>query len=147
MHTQALVPAHSLWQIPVFSAAHDERRVLVADDDLAATNALCLALDDEGFVARAVHTGLDVVTMVRKWSPGAVLLDLAMPLGDGWEAIDAIRGMDPSMLLLAHTGRTDHEDYARAQRCGFNGYFVKPIEFDCLVDVLRRYFSNEAAGE
>src|SRR5690348_7423099 len=96
------LPSQALWQIPVRAACEDEPRVLIADDDIDATRAICLALEDAEFSVRAVYTGLDAVTVVRKWRPGVVLLDLMMPLGDGWEVAEAIRAIDLSMLLIAH---------------------------------------------
>jgi CheY-like chemotaxis protein len=135
------VPSQALWQIPLPATRLDEPRVLIADDDIDATRALCLALEDADFTVRAVHTGLDAVSLARKWRPGVVLLDLMMPLGDGWEAAEAIRAIDFSMLLIAHTSCTDPQDLTRAQRTGFNGYFLKPTELDGMIAVLRDYFS------
>jgi DNA-binding response OmpR family regulator len=143
MHRLDRVPPQALWQIPVRATRPDEPRVLIADDDLEATRAICLALEDAGFAVRAVHTGLDAVTLARKWRPGVVLLDLMMPLGDGWEAAEAIRAIDFTMLLIAHTSRTSLEDWTRAQRTGFNGYFVKPTELDEMISVIRGYFSMQ----
>ena len=142
------LPSQALWQIPMRETRHDEPRVLIADDDIEATRAICLALEDAEFSVRAVHTGLDAVTLARKWRPGVVLLDLMMPLGDGWEAAEAIRAIDLNMLLIAHTSRTNQEDWTRAQRTGFNGYFVKPTQLDEVIAVLRDYFSKqEGDGE
>ncbi|VXA98607.1 Response regulator receiver protein [Burkholderia sp. 8Y] len=139
---QARVPEEAVWQIPVRAVHHDEPRVLIADDDLNATRALCLAFEDADFTVRAVHTGLDAVALARKWRPGVVLLDLMMPLGDGWEAAEAIRSLDRSMMLIAHTSRTSPDDCARARRTGFNGYFVKPSPLDRMIDVMRTYYST-----
>ncbi len=84
---------------------------------------------------------LDAVTLARKWRPGVVLLDLMMPLGDGWEAAEAIRAIDLDLLLIAHTSCTNDEDRSRAQRTGFNGYFVKPTELENMIALMRRYFA------
>ena len=48
------VPSQALWQIPPCATRHDEPRVLIADDDLEATRAICLALEDAEFTVRAV---------------------------------------------------------------------------------------------
>ncbi len=92
MQPQHRVPDLAVWRIPAPAMRHDEPRVLIADD-LEATRTMCLALDADSTV-RAVHTELDAVTLARKWRPGVVLLDLMMPLGDGWEAAEAIRAID-----------------------------------------------------
>jgi CheY-like chemotaxis protein len=138
------LPDQAVWQIPAPATRHDEPRVLIADDDHEATRAICLALEDADFTVRAVHTGLDAVRLARKWRPGVVLLDLMMPLGDGWEAAEAIRAIDVDMLLLAHTSRTDPEDLTRAQRTGFNGYFTKPTELESMIGLMRQYFFAES---
>ncbi len=135
-----------IWQIPVPAMRKEEPRVLIADDDVEATRAICLAFEDADFTVRAVHTGLDAVTLARKWRPGVVLLDLMMPLGDGWEAAEAIRAIDLDMLLIAHTSCTDSEDRTRAWRTGFNGYFVKPTRLESVIDVMRRYFARTAVS-
>jgi len=137
----ARVPDEAVWQIPARATHHDEPRVLIADDDLNATRAICLAFEDADFSVRAVHTGLDAVSLARKWRPGVVLLDLMMPLGDGWEAAEAIRALDMSTLLIAHTSRTSPDDCTRARRTGFNGYFVKPTHLERMIDLMRTYFS------
>jgi DNA-binding response OmpR family regulator len=136
----------TVWQIPVRATRSEQSRVLIADDDIDATRAICLALEDADFTVRAVHTGLDAVTLARKWRPGVVLLDLMMPLGDGWEAAEAIRAIDLDMLLFAHTSCTNHEDRTRARRTGFNGYFVKPTELENMIALMRRYFSDCATA-
>ncbi|WP_250494361.1 response regulator [Caballeronia sp. GAWG1-1] len=135
----------AVWQMPERSADSGEPRVLIADDDMNATRAICLALEDADLTVRAAHTGLDAVTAVRKWRPGVVLLDLMMPLGDGWEVAEVIRAADPAMLLIAHTSRTSREDQTRARLKGFNGYFVKPTELDRLIAVLHEYYSMRQA--
>jgi CheY-like chemotaxis protein len=138
------IPEQAVWDIPARAERRDEPRVLIADDDMEATRAMSLALEDSDFSVRTVHTGLDAVALARKWRPGVVLLDLTMPLGDGWEAAEAIRAIDLDMLLLAHTSRTDPQDWNRAQRTGFNGYFVKPTAWEQMFAVLRQYFSVDA---
>jgi len=142
MQRHERVSTRALWQIPPRATCCDEPRVLIADDDMDATRAICLALEDADFTVRAVHTGLDAVSLARKWRPGVVLLDLMMPLGDGWEAAEAIRALDLSMMLIAHTGRTCPDDRARAQRTGFNGYFIKPTEPERMIHVMRTYFAT-----
>jgi CheY-like chemotaxis protein len=138
----AQTQAQAVWDMPQRATRATESRVLIADDDPEATRAICLALEDAAFTVRTVHTGLDAVTLARKWRPGVVLLDLVMPLGDGWEAAEAIRAIDLEMLLIAHSGRASDADRARAQRTGFNGYFVKPTGLDTMITLMQRYFGT-----
>jgi CheY-like chemotaxis protein len=142
--SHAHATALAVWNMPQRVTRANEPRVLIADDDPEATRAIGLALEDAAFSVRTVHTGLDAVTLARKWRPGVVLLDLVMPLGDGWEAAEAIRAIDLEMLLIAHTGRASDADRARAQRTGFNGYFVKPTALDSMISLMQRYFAADA---
>ena len=136
-------PRETIWRIRQVASPTDERRVLIADDDISATRATVLALEDAGFVVRAAHTGLDAVGVARKWRPATVLLDLTMPLGDGWEAAEVIRAADPTMLLMAHTSSSDFADWERSQRTGFDAYFVKPTEPGRIIKVLEQYFLQQ----
>ncbi|SAL12361.1 response regulator [Caballeronia telluris] len=139
-------PRETIWRIPQAASPIEEKRVLIADDDLSATRATMLALEDAGFVVRAAHTGLDAVGVARKWRPATVLLDLTMPLGDGWEAAEVIRASDPGMLLMAHTSSTDYADWQRSRRSGFDAYFVKPTEPARIIEVIEQYFLQQPAS-
>jgi CheY-like chemotaxis protein len=144
MEPNERTPRETIWRIPPMPTPVEERRVLIADDDIDATRATVLLLEDAGFVVRTAHTGLDAVGVARKWRPFTLLLDLTMPLGDGWEAAEVIRAAHPSMMLMAHTSSTDYADWKRSQVTGFDAYFVKPAEPARIIEVLDQYFLQQS---
>jgi DNA-binding response OmpR family regulator len=133
-------PVETIWRIPIRLAEVRERRVLIADDDIRGAHALAIALDEAGFATRTTHTGLDAVTAAKQWKPGAILLDLSMPLGDGWEAAAAIRSYDPEIFLVAHTGFTSRAEWIRSEEIGIDAYFVKPCNLSRLFELLGERF-------
>ncbi|WP_175105400.1 response regulator [Pararobbsia alpina] len=119
-----------------------QRRVLVADDDSDLAHSMVTILRAEGFDAQYVYTGLDAVTMTRRWQPQVVLLDLTMSQGSGWEVASTLRsGLAPDCLLIAHSALDAPEDIERCIEAGFDAHFAKPCDIDSLLQVLRGYYS------
>ena len=69
-----------------------------------------------------------------------ILMDVQMPVMDGYEATQAIRGSDHEMArsipIIAMTADAFHEDVVRAGEAGMNGHLAKPIDPDLLYDML-----------
>jgi CheY-like chemotaxis protein len=63
-----------------------------------------------------------------------------MPLGNGWEAAQAIRSFERDALLVAHSSYTSLQECLRAQRAGFDAYFVKPCSLDRLIGLINSRF-------
>ena len=71
-------------------------RLLVVDDDREVREALRTALEDEGFTVAVAANGAEAIAKMEERPPRVVLLDLMMPIVDGWEVLDHVRG-DPSL--------------------------------------------------
>ena len=73
----------------------------------------------------------------------AVLMDIRMPRMDGLEATRAIRAMEDegtdSIPILAMTANAFEEDKARAYEAGMNGYLVKPLDMEAVLDELKTH--------
>ena len=61
-----------------------ERRVLVVDDDVSIRGFLAEALKDEGYEVQTAGNGHEALVLLRVWRPDLILLDLMMPVMDGW---------------------------------------------------------------
>jgi CheY-like chemotaxis protein len=136
------LPKEIVWRVPGREIFQAERRVLVADDDISSSNAIVLALQDAGFFARAAYTGIDTVHAAKAFAPGVVLVDLLMPLGDGWEVADALRAKPDPPMLIAHTSVSTYPELVRCQQAGFDAYFAKPCDLDRLIELLNACFSQ-----
>ena len=71
-------------------------RMLIVDDDREVRETLRTALEDEGFTVAVAANGAEAMTKLEERRPRLVLLDLMMPVVDGWEVLDRMRA-DPSL--------------------------------------------------
>jgi signal transduction histidine kinase len=114
------------------------RRVLVADDNLDALNSLAMLIELAGHEVRKAADGREALALAEQWRPDLALLDIGMPMLDGYEVVRRIRAESwgASMQLVAVSGWGQAEDRRRAMEAGFDMHFVKPIGFDTLTDLL-----------
>lgn len=102
-------------------------RVVIADDarDLREMLRLAVEMDGEFEVVAEAANGEETVEAVRTHRPDAVLLDVAMPLMDGLDAIPAIRAAAPGCRILVLSGYGDLELRAAVLRAGAGAYVLK----------------------
>jgi signal transduction histidine kinase/ActR/RegA family two-component response regulator len=104
-------------------------RILVADDNHDAAEALSLQLQLAGHLVTTAHDGLEALAIAQTFQPEIVLLDLGMPKMDGYEAARRLR-LTPtgaSMTLIALTGWGQQQDRDRTAAAGFDAHLVKPV--------------------
>ena len=113
-------------------------RILVADDDRDAVIVLTALLGLEGYEARGVYNGGQVITMTRHFRPDAILLDITMPLLDGYEVAKTLRERygRSCPMLVAVTACSRNADRRRAAVAGFDHYFPKPYDTNGLLELL-----------
>jgi signal transduction histidine kinase len=109
------------------------RRILVADDNSDAVEALALQLRLAGHEVRSANDGLEALEVAEAFAPQVVLLDLGMPRMDGYETAREIRRKwwGKSATLVALTGWGGQQDRQKTTDAGFDAHLVKPVtEFD-----------------
>ena len=124
-------------------------RVLVVEDNLLNQEVANYALLHAGASVDFAGNGQLAVSMLADGAAhyDAVLMDLQMPVMDGFEAAAAIRAMGQTALpILAMTANAMEEDRRRAQQAGMNGFLAKPIDVDELVNALRRITGRTEAA-
>ncbi|WP_411279533.1 ATP-binding protein [Gemmatimonas sp.] len=128
--TSAAIPALPLpMTTPRFVPLVSGRRVLVVDDNIDAADSLALLLEREGHQVTVAYDGEQAVRVYAEQHPEAVVMDIGLPLLDGYEAARAMRlaqGSHP-LLLIALTGWGQGDDRRRSQEAGFDHHLVKPI--------------------
>jgi signal transduction histidine kinase len=115
-------------------------RILVADDNRDAAHTLAMLLSLEGHEVRAVHDGVEALAAGDAFAPQLVLLDIGMPLLDGYETARQIqdRPWGKQAHLVALTGWGQEADRRKAMAAGFRDHLVKPAEPEALKAVIDR---------
>lgn len=116
-----------------------KRRVLVVDDERVIADTLAIILNQNGFEAAAVYTGLAAVDRARSTRPDLVISDVIMPDMNGIEAAIQIRQLVPGCKILLFSGQAATADLlekARAQGHEFE-ILAKPVHPQDLLAKLR----------
>ena len=114
-------------------------KVLVVDDNVDAADSVALLLNIDGFNARSVHGALAAIDTVHSFKPDIVLLDIGLPIMDGYEVARRLRKDNTidRMRIVALSGYGQQADRERATQAGFDEYLVKPVEPTALSEFLR----------
>jgi CheY-like chemotaxis protein len=111
------------------------QRVLVVDDNVDAALSLARMLKFEGYEVATAHDGTQAVQQAQSSHPDIVVLDIEMPIMDGYEAAHRIRE-ECELLdckLIAVSGHSDVEHRERALAAGFHAHLTKPIDPEALI--------------
>lgn len=121
---------------------HDRtsRRILLVEDNEDSADMLSRRLRSRGFEVTVVHDGGAAVEACRATPPDIVLMDMSLPVMDGWSAVTAIRS-DAALDrvgIIALTAHTMREDVARAHAVGCDDFHGKPVVLAKLVEQIER---------
>jgi CheY-like chemotaxis protein len=102
-------------------------RILIADDNGAASDSLAKLLSLKGHVTRAVYSGNEVLTSIDTFIPDILLLDIGLPDMSGFEVAKRLREQGLTIKIVALSGYGQQEDKKRAAEAGFDDHFTKPM--------------------
>jgi DNA-binding NarL/FixJ family response regulator len=113
-------------------------RVLIADEQPLFATALELMLADDERIEVVGHAtnGRDAVELAKSLAPDVVLMDISMPLMDGFEATRRILTMAPSSQVVMLTGSDSRADAVRARNAGAVGFVAKSHAASSLLDAI-----------
>jgi CheY-like chemotaxis protein len=113
-----------------------ERPILVVDDDPTILATVSETLDMEGYPVVTASNGAEALEEVDRSRPSLVLLDMRMPVMDGWSFMRAIRERGLELTVVVMTAATDARRWAA--EIGAQGVLAKPFELDELTSAVRR---------
>ncbi len=133
---------------PLMKHDGDElRKVLVVDDDDDLAEVVRQLLRDAGYSVAAVRQGAAALEHVKHIAPELILLDLSMPIMDGWSFVAQYRRIakhEARIVLL--TGNASAPEIA--QTLGADGYITKPFDMEDLIAIVRRELAiSRSAGD
>ena len=130
------------WTLADFSG----KRVLLVEDIELNREIAEVILTEAGFIVETAPDGTDAVSMVSKseeYYYDVVLMDVQMPIMDGYEATRTIRSMPrkdvKDLPIIAMTANALEEDKEAALKNGMNAHIAKPLDMDIFISVLHRF--------
>jgi DNA-binding response OmpR family regulator len=102
--------------------------ILLIDDDRALTGPLKVALENAGYTVSVAHDGQSGLDMALDAQPDVIVLDVIMPVLNGWEVCQSIRQHSPVPIIML-TALDDRTDRIRGLELGADDYLVKPFGF------------------
>lgn len=122
------------------------KRILLVEDNELNREIAEAILEETGFTVEAAPDGTDAVDMVRRAEEGrydAILMDVQMPIMDGYEATRAIRALPRrdvrDLPIIAMTANAMEEDKETALKSGMNAHIAKPLDIELFLSILSKY--------
>ena len=114
-------------------------RVLVVDDSLPNRKLLEARLQDEYFEVLGATSGAEAITLAQRWSPDIILLDVLMPVMDGFEACRRLKAQPATahIPVVMVTSLNDQSERVRGLDAGADDFLVKPVDQATLFARLR----------
>ena len=116
------------------------KRILVVDDNRPSAQSLAWVMELNGYEVRACFDGASAVETAHDFHPDVVLLDLGMPVMDGYEVCRRLRADETlaETLVIAQTGWGGEAERRRTADVGFDHHMTKPLDFTTLLKLIDR---------
>ena len=113
-------------------------RILIIEDEESIQTLIEEALSDEGYDVVVAEHGAAALALLEKWTPDVILLDMWMPVMDGWQFVQAYRQASgnraPIIVMSAVVDAGDHPVEIEA-----NSFLGKPLDLDELLDLIGQF--------
>ncbi|MDX1664157.1 MAG: response regulator [Candidatus Promineifilaceae bacterium] len=119
--------------------------ILLVEDNELNRDMLSRRLSRRGYAVAVAHDGQTAVEMARADAPDLILMDMSLPVMDGWEATRQLKGdaATASIPIIALTAHAMEGDRQKALSAGCDDYDTKPIEFRRLLGKIEAYLPKE----
>jgi len=112
--------------------------VLVVDDNADMVEIIRLVLGEAGYVVRGASNGQEALAAVASRKPALVLLDMRMPIMDGWQCARELRARYGRSVPIVVLTAAEHA-HSRGRDVGADDVLPKPFEVRQLLQIVRRY--------
>jgi signal transduction histidine kinase/ActR/RegA family two-component response regulator len=122
----------TLWSSLARTAETTLPGILIVDDNHDGADMLSEVLTRQGYRTVVAYDGIEALRLAARFKPDVALLDLGLPVMDGYELADRLRLLPglASITLIALTGYGQPSDRARTRAVGFHHHLVKPIDLE-----------------
>ena len=113
----------------------DHPKVLIADDEPALRALLRTNLSFEGFETLTASNGEEALKVIREEAPDVVLLDVMMPVMDGWEVLEELsKSENRHARVILVTAKASSEAQLQGWELGCDEYLTKPFDLDVMIE-------------
>lgn len=147
-------PAEEICSCEGAEVSFEGLRALLVEDNMINMEIAQMLLDQAGFVIETAENGKIALEMTAASEPGyydVILMDIQMPVMDGYTAAQAIRALpDPGLAgipIIAMTANAFQEDIKKAEEAGMNGHIAKPLDIPDMKATLQRVLKMKKASE
>jgi CheY-like chemotaxis protein len=120
-------------------------KLLLVEDNEMNRDMLSRRLERKGFNVVCATDGDQAVKMAQTETPALILMDMSLPVLDGWEATKRIKASMPHLPIIALTAHAMEGDERRAREAGCDDYDTKPIELERLLGKIQRLLGSPAS--
>ena len=113
-------------------------KILLVEDNEMNRDMLSRRLERKGYAIAMATDGQQAVDMVAADPPALILMDMSLPVLDGWEATRRIRATNQTVPIIALTAHAMSGDEQKARDAGCNDYDTKPVELPRLLAKMER---------
>lgn len=116
---------------------HPSRLLIVEDNDDTA-QVLKWGLEQLGYAVAIAHNGPLALRVAAGFAPEVAVLDIGLPVMDGWELARRLREQHPGLQVIAVTGIVEDEARVRSASAGFADHLLKPVNIDAIHDAVQK---------
>ena len=115
------------------STQNQATKILIVDDEAGVRELLKDALRLAGFEPQTAGDGMSALTLLRTFTPDIMIIDINMPLMDGFELVERLRKIGNDVPVLMLSARADRVDVTRGLTLGADDYVTKPFGLEELI--------------
>lgn len=112
-------------------------RLLIVEDQKRTADFICKGFNEYGFQAEAVYDGAEALYHLTEFNYDAVVLDVMLPIIDGWTVLEKIRDVKPDLPVIMLSALDDVENRVKGLEMGAHDYLIKPFSFTELLARVR----------
>ncbi len=122
-----------------------KQKILVIDDDPDLVRAMRLRLRANNFEVTTATDGYTAIASAQKERPALIILDLGLPVGDGFVVLERLQNIDAlaSVPVIVLSARDPQSNEERALKAGASAFFQKPADNDELMNAIRASLGPE----
>lgn len=114
-------------------------KILVAEDEEVNFYYISEVLEGAGYQVFHAWDGSKAVELFKEEQPDLILMDIKMPVMDGYEALNQIKAIDKSVPIVALTAHALFGDKEKALNAGFDAYLSKPVMENTILEILNKF--------